>query len=69
MEKLIHYPMVIDEALVSTGSEDLEDLVDPSTGETFATVALGTAADVDRAVSVAKTAQKAWARSGSMITQ
>ncbi len=58
MEKLIHYPMVIGEDLISTGSEDL---VDPSTGITFATVAMGTTADVDRAVAVAKLAQKSWA--------
>ncbi len=59
MEKLIHYPMVIGETLISTGSEDL---IDPATGKTFATVALGTAADVDRAVVAAKIAQKTWAR-------
>ena len=58
MEKLIHYPMVIGETLVSTGSEDL---IDPSTGKPFATVALGTIEDVDRAVAIAKTAQIGWA--------
>jgi betaine-aldehyde dehydrogenase len=56
-EKLVHYPMVIGDELVATGSEDL---IDPATGKAFATVALGTAADVDRAVVIAKTAQKAW---------
>ncbi len=58
MEKLTHYPMVIGDALVSTGSENL---IDPSTGQSFATVALGTYADVDRAVAVAKSVQKGWA--------
>jgi betaine-aldehyde dehydrogenase len=56
-EKFMHYPMVIGDELVTTGSEDL---IDPATGEVFATVALGTAADVDRAVAVAKAAQVAW---------
>jgi betaine-aldehyde dehydrogenase len=58
MEKLTHYPMVIGNELTSTGSEDL---IDPSTGKPFATVALGTIEDVDRAVAIAKTAQTAWA--------
>ncbi|MGJ3249462.1 MAG: aminobutyraldehyde dehydrogenase [Elainellaceae cyanobacterium] len=57
MEKLTHYPMVIGGELVSTGSEDL---IDPSTGKPFATVALGTKDDVDRAVEAAKKAQKEW---------
>lgn len=58
MDKLIHYPMVIGEELVSTGSEDL---IDPATGQVFATVALGSKADVDQAVAIAKQAQVAWA--------
>ena len=58
MDKLIHYPMVIGEALVTTGSEDL---IEPATGKPFATVALGTKADVDQAVTVAKIAQRSWA--------
>jgi len=49
--------MVIGNELVTTGSEDL---IDPATGEVFATVALGTVADVDRAVAVAKVAQVSW---------
>jgi betaine-aldehyde dehydrogenase len=57
-EKLTHYPMIIGEALVSTGSEDL---IEPATGKPFATVALGTKEDVDRAVAAAKKAQKEWA--------
>jgi betaine-aldehyde dehydrogenase len=56
-EKFIHYPMVIGAELVTTGSEDL---IDPATGEVFATVAMGTTADVDRAVAIAKAAQVAW---------
>jgi len=58
MDKLIHYPMVIGAALVTTGSEDL---IEPATGKPFATVALGTKADVDQAVAVAKIAQRSWA--------
>ncbi|HEY9623423.1 MAG TPA: aminobutyraldehyde dehydrogenase [Crinalium sp.] len=56
-EKLVHYPMVIGDELVSTGSEDL---IDPATGKPFATVALGTKADVDRAVAAAQKAQAIW---------
>lgn len=57
MEKLTHYPMVIGDELVSNGSEDL---IDPATEQVFATVAVGTKADVDRAVAVAKKAQVQW---------
>lgn len=57
-EKLVHYPMVIGGDRLATGSDDL---IDPSTGKAFATVASGTAADVDRAVQAAKKAQPAWA--------
>ncbi|MGG6294857.1 aminobutyraldehyde dehydrogenase [Leptolyngbya sp. AN02str] len=57
-EKLIHYPMVIGGEKVSTGSEDI---LEPATGQVFATVALGSAADVDRAVTAAKQAQPGWA--------
>lgn len=57
-EKLTHYPMIIGEAFVSTGSEDL---IEPATGKPFATVALGSKEDVDRAVAAAKKAQKEWA--------
>ena len=52
-----HYPQIIGTEQVSSGSQDL---INPSTGETFATVAVGTPADVARAVEVAKVAQKAW---------
>lgn len=55
--KFTHYPMVIGDERMTTGSEDL---IDPATGEVFATVAMGTPADVDRAVAVAKQAQVAW---------
>lgn len=57
-EKLTHYPMVIGGETVGTGSEDL---IDPATGKVFASVALGTKADVDRAVAAAKKAQPGWA--------
>lgn len=55
--KFTHYPMVIGDELVTTGSEDL---IDPATGEVFATVAMGTTGDVDRAVAIAKQAQIEW---------
>ena len=58
MDKLTHYPMVIGEEWITTGSEDL---IDPATGKVFATVALGTPAEVDRAVAAAKVAQPKWA--------
>jgi betaine-aldehyde dehydrogenase len=58
MDKLIHYPMVIGSELIETGSEDL---IEPATGKAFATVAWGTKADVDRAVTTAKQAQVDWA--------
>ncbi|MGB3491164.1 MAG: aminobutyraldehyde dehydrogenase [Elainellaceae cyanobacterium] len=58
-DKDVHYPMVIGAATVATGRENL---VDPATGKTFATVALGTAKDVEQAVAIAKTAQKVWAK-------
>ncbi len=51
--------MVIGEELVTTGSEDL---IDPATGEVFATVALGSKAHVEQAVIAAKTAQAAWSK-------
>ncbi|WP_008309380.1 aminobutyraldehyde dehydrogenase [Leptolyngbya sp. PCC 6406] len=55
---LPHYPMVIGADTVASGSQTL---IDPATGQSFATVAVGTAADVDRAVAAAKEAQPAWA--------
>lgn len=58
-EKLTHYPMVIGGDLISTGSEDL---IEPATGKPFATVALGTKEDVDRAVAAAKQAQAEWGK-------
>ncbi|HEY9663128.1 MAG TPA: aldehyde dehydrogenase family protein, partial [Allocoleopsis sp.] len=58
MDKLTHYPMVIGADFISTGSEDL---IEPATGKPFATVALGTKAEVDRAVAAAKIAQAEWA--------
>ncbi|MCY7282973.1 MAG: aldehyde dehydrogenase family protein, partial [Cyanobacteria bacterium CAN_BIN43] len=57
MDKLIHYPMVIGDELVTTGNEDL---IEPATGSPFATVAWGTPEDVDRAVAAAKQAQVGW---------
>ena len=56
-EKLVHYPMIIGGDRISTGSQDL---IDPATGEIFATVAMGTTEDVDRAVQAAKKAQAGW---------
>lgn len=57
MEKQTHYPMIIGDQEVTTGTQDL---IDPATGQVFATVAMGTPDDVDKAVAVAKDAQKAW---------
>lgn len=57
-EKMVHYPMVIGGETIATGSEDL---INPATGRVFATVALGTKDDVDRAVQAAKAAQVGWA--------
>ncbi len=57
-EKMVHYPMIIAGEPITSGSEDV---LDPATGQTFATVALGTSADVDRAVAAAKAAQAEWA--------
>jgi betaine-aldehyde dehydrogenase len=56
---LSHYPMVIGNESVITGRQSL---INPCTGEVFATVAQGTAADVNRAVAVAKQAQLEWGR-------
>ena len=58
LAKRTHYPMVIGDELVTSGTQEVTD---PSTGEPFATVATGTAAAVDQAVSVAKVAQQEWA--------
>ena len=58
LESLTHYPMVIGEETVASGSQDL---IDPATGKVFATVALGTPNDVERAVAAAKAAQSSWA--------
>lgn len=58
LEKTIHYSMVIGADSPSTGSQEL---IDPATGEVFATVAVGTPAEVDRAVAAAKAAQPEWA--------
>lgn len=55
---LTHYPLVIGAETPTSGSQDL---IDPATGQVFATVAVGTPADVDRAVAAAKAAQPAWA--------
>jgi betaine-aldehyde dehydrogenase len=58
MEKLMHYPMVIGDELVTTGHEDL---IEPATGKPFATSAWGTAEEVNRAVAAAQKAQVGWA--------
>lgn len=59
MDKQNHYPMVIGDEFVTTGSQDL---IDPATEQVFATVAMATPDDVDKAVAQAKEAQKDWAR-------
>ncbi len=58
-EKQVHYPMVIGGELVATGSQAL---ISPATGEVFATVALASPEDVERAVAAAKRAQRDWAQ-------
>ena len=57
MEKLTHYPMVINSQLVTTGSQAL---INPATGKVFATVAVGTPEDVNQSVIAAQAAQKIW---------
>ncbi len=57
MEKLIHYPLVINGQPITTGSQDL---INPATGKVFATVAVGTPEDVNQAVIAAQAAQKIW---------
>ncbi|MBD1914254.1 aminobutyraldehyde dehydrogenase [Leptolyngbya sp. FACHB-16] len=54
---MVHYPLIIGGEKITSGSEDL---INPATGQVFATVALGTKADVDRAVQAAKAAQVGW---------
>lgn len=56
-DKRVHYPMIIGGEQVTTGSEDL---IEPATGQAFATVAWGTTAEVDRAVQAAQQAQAGW---------
>ncbi len=56
--RLPHYPMVIGGREVPSGSQDL---IAPATGKAFATVAVGTIKDVQKAVEVAKLAQVKWA--------
>jgi len=53
-----HYPMVIGDEVVATGSQDL---IDPATGQAFATVAVAKTEDVNQAVIHAKQAQVSWA--------
>ncbi len=57
MEKLMHYPMVINGELIDHGSQDL---IDPATATRFATVAVGTPEDVNQAVVAARQAQHEW---------
>jgi len=57
LEKLPHYPILIGDRPITTGSDDL---INPATGKTFATVANATVADVDAAVKEAQQAQIAW---------
>ena len=53
---------LINGALVPAGSGKTFPVVNPATGLQVGTAALGDAADVDRAVQAAATAQKAWAK-------
>ena len=52
----------IDGAWVDPVAPAFLDVIDPSTEEAFAQIAVGTAADVDRAVAAAKAAFPAYAR-------
>ncbi len=54
---LTHYPMVIAGELLTQGQQAL---IDPATGAPFATVAVGTVAEVNQAVAAAKAAQVSW---------
>ena len=55
--RLTHYPMVLGTELVTTGHHEL---INPCTGEAFASVADGSTDDVLKAVAIAKRAQKEW---------
>ncbi|TVV72929.1 CoA-acylating methylmalonate-semialdehyde dehydrogenase [Sphingomonas solaris] len=48
-------------AVASTASDRFSDVFDPSTGRVQARVALGTAADLDAAIAIARPAQAKWA--------
>ncbi len=54
---LEHYPMIVGGLEVKHGRDNL---VAPATGEVFATVAVGTLEDVNKAVAAAVAAQKIW---------
>ncbi len=56
--RLPHYPMIIGGREVPSGSQDL---IAPATGKAFATVAVGTLKDTQKAVEAAKLAQVKWA--------
>lgn len=58
LENLTHYPMMIGGESLTRGSQDL---IDPATGQVFATVSVGTPEDVHQAIAAAKAAQKDWA--------
>jgi len=70
IRKLPHYPMIVGGKEVMGGSQDL---IAPATGKAFATVAVGTIKDVQKAVEAAREAQAKWAalspaeRSGAML--
>ena len=54
-------PMLIGGRLVESGSEEIEPIPDPATGETIALLPHSTPAEIARAVEAAKTAFPAWA--------
>lgn len=56
---LAHHPMIIGAASDASGCQLL---IDPATGQGFATAAVATPEHVDRAVAAARQAQPAWAR-------
>ena len=54
-------PMLIGGRFVESGSEEVEPVPDPATGETIALLPLSTPEEIDRAVAAARAAFPAWA--------
>lgn len=54
------FPMVVDGELADASSGESIEVVNPATGEVFATAPAGTEADIDRAVTAARQAFEGW---------